>query len=734
MTEMEWSMKERVKIKLVLFVLIMALSLSTPASAPAAGEPHPAGSLNNPDSNPDVRRPAKSGTEIVWDTWGVPHIFAQSEVSAFRAFGWAQMHNHEGVLLRLIAQGRGRGAEFYGEHYFNGDRVVHTLGLYATARAWYVQQTPRFRRDLDAFAAGINEYAREHPEKVEAVGRSILPVDGTDVLAHTIRVLEMFINEASIHSGGGCSVVEQGDRAAKGSNGWAIGPSHSTDGHAMLLANPHLPWSSGEYTFFEAQISAPGYKAYGAALLGFPVLQIAFNDTHGWTHTINPVRGCDTYALVSEKDSYQLDGQMRAFDSKEELIKVKQNDGNLKDEYIKIRRSLLGPVVENDGKLFAVRIAGLQAGSFARALQEWWEMGRARTFAQFQSALNQMQLPMFNVIYADREGNIELVYDGLVPRRNGGASSDQTGVLSGASSTAVWNKFYGFKDLPKAINPASGWVQNSNSVPWYMTEPFLSTAQYPPDIAPRGEPSTREQRGMKMLLQESKISYDKLLADQYSTRCELADRVLNDLIAAARQSDNHLALEAAAILDKWDRETNADSKGAVLFYTWLQKMGDNFFAESFDVGHPLDTPRELKDPNAAVAALIASAGELRRRNLPLDVPWGNVFRLHRGTFDFSGSGGAGRLGIFDGVSYTHAEGGRFESNFGDSFMAEVEFSVPLKARVLLTYGNSSDPNSPHYGDQLALLAKKDWREVWRARSELAQHVEERTVLNTDERK
>jgi len=680
-------------------------------------------------ANTKTKRSERSGAEILWDTWGVPHIFAQDEASAFRAFGWAQMHNDAGVLLRLIAQGRGRGAEFYGSEYLAADRTVRTLRLYATARTWYWQQNPRFRRDLDAFAVGINEYAQEHPEKLESGSKLILPVNGIDVLAHTTRVLEMFLSGTSGKAGGGCSVPDHDEDGVKGSNGWAIGPLHSADGHAMLLANPHLPWS-GEYTFFEAQISAPGYEAYGAALIGFPVLSIAFNDTHGWTHTVNPIHACDTYALVTEKDGYKYDGRIHEFDVDTEVVKVRQKDGSLKSQPIEVRRSVIGPVIEKGGRFFAIRVAGLQAGTYAGALHEWWEMGRARTFVQFHAALNRMQLPMFNVIYADRDGNIELLYNGLVPRRNGQAYS-QGGILSGDRSSLIWNEFYGYKDLPKAINPVSGWVQNSNSVPWYMTEPFLDPSRYPPNIAPRGEPSIREQRGMRMLQQRPTVSFEELLAYQYSTHCELADRVLNELIAAAEQSPNPLAREAAVILEKWDRETNADSKGAVLFDMWLQEAGNNFFSESFDIGRPIDTPRGLRDPNAAVASLVTAAGELQHQNISLDVSWGNIFRLHRGTFDFAGNGGAGGLGIFDVIGYARAKDGTSQSVFGATFMAEVDFSSPLKAKVLLTYGNSSDPDSPHYGDQLALLAKKTWRDPWRTRAQLAHHIEERTLLNSE---
>lgn len=712
-----------------ILLLVLAASMCTSAS--------PQG---KPNANPE--------TEILWDTWGVPHIFAKDEAGAFQAFGWAQMHSHGKLLLQLLAQGRGRAAEYYGHPLLVSDRTVHTLGIYETARKWHAQQIPAFRRNIDAFAAGINEYARQHPEELDPVAKSILPVNGVDVLAHTTRVLADFVTMTA-----GC-FGSLPDGSLPGSNAWAIGPSHSENGHAMLLANPHLPWSS-EFTFFEAQLSAPGYDAYGTTLVGFPVLVIAFNDTHGWSHTVNTIDACDVYALTREKNGYLFDGAARAFDQETRMIRVKQEDGSLKDAPLVVRRSAPGPVVEKDGKLLAIHIAGLQAGSYAGALEEWWEMGRARNFAQFQAALRRMQLPMFNVIYADHAGHIELLYNGLVPVRPTGTVQSWLGVMPGDRSSLVWNKFHSYEELPKAIDPPAGWVQNSNSAPWYMTEPFLNPDRYPANLSagwsdPFGAPSLREQRGLRMLKQDAKMSYRQLLTDKYSTRSELADRILDDLVRAAKQSGDSSAQQAAAVLEKWDRETNADSKGAFLFAFWAQtawkESQGHLFAEPFDPTRPLDTPRGLKDPQAAVSSLISTAAQLRNAIGPIDVSWGEVNRLRRGKFVFPGNGGPSALGIFRVMDYApegHAilPGGdslvlpgkdrHLDSLGGDTFVAALEFSSPLKARVLLTYGNTSDPGSSHFGDQIPLAAGKEWREPWRTRAEIEQHLETHTVFHSN---
>lgn len=106
----------------------------------------------------------------------------------------------------------------------------------ARARVWYEKQSPAFRSYLDAFAEGINDYARQHGDQLNDEMKIVLPVTAVDVLAHTQRVINFtFVTNPQAVT---AALMQAG---GKGSNAWAIGPKHSADGHAMLLANPHLP-------------------------------------------------------------------------------------------------------------------------------------------------------------------------------------------------------------------------------------------------------------------------------------------------------------------------------------------------------------------------------------------------------------------------------------------------------------------------------------------------------------
>ncbi len=215
--------------------------------------------------------------EILWDKWGVPHIFAADDAAAFYAFGWAQMHAHGNVIARSYGEARGRAAEYWARENLTSDRWVRTMGIPERAREWYRAQSEDFRAQLDAFAAGMNDYVTANPRAISDELKVVFPVTGEDVLAHTQRVIDFdFVSYPEMLN----ALQESNAKEDAGSNAWAISTSRSASGHTMLLQSPHL-WWKGFYLFTEAQLHTPSTNVYGAALIGFPVLVIAFNDRLG---------------------------------------------------------------------------------------------------------------------------------------------------------------------------------------------------------------------------------------------------------------------------------------------------------------------------------------------------------------------------------------------------------------------------------------------------------------------
>ena len=220
--------------------LICATLLCAPAFA-QGGAPALTTPVENARSDP---------TEIRWDTWGVPHIHSGDPESLFFAFGWAQMHGHADLILRLYGDARGRAAEYWGEAHLDSDRYVHTMDVPARARSWYALQTAEMKAYLDAFVAGMNAYADAHPDRIADAMQPVLPVAATVVLAHVQRVIHL-----TFIAGNAPWMREQWKEGRLGSNAWAVGPSRSASGHALLIANPHMPWGDLS-TMFEAQLVA----------------------------------------------------------------------------------------------------------------------------------------------------------------------------------------------------------------------------------------------------------------------------------------------------------------------------------------------------------------------------------------------------------------------------------------------------------------------------------------------
>ncbi len=693
--------------------------------------------------------------EILWDTWGVPHIFAPDDAGLFYAFGWAQAHNHADLILRMYAQARGRAAEYGGADYVESDRLVRTLNIPQQGRDGLNALDGEFQDLLRAFAAGFNDYASAHPDEIDPTWAAALPVQAEDVVAHGVRVLRYtFVARGGLESVG---AWQSGNLAPNtealipssggGSNAWAIAPSRSASGHALLVANPHQPWDDWGL-WMEAQLVSPGVNAYGAALVGNPVLGIAFNDHLGWTHTVNTHDGWDLYEVTPSEWGYALDYKVASFETRDETLKIRQADGSLTEETFTALETVFGPVIatRSDGKMLALRVVGERS---YEATEQWWQMAQATSLTEFENALRPVRIPMFTIMYADRDGNILHVFNEQVPIRDHGdwaywnnttpIDSSRPALLRGDSTTAdFWLRDYlPYEQLPRVLNPPSGWLQNANEPPWTTTLPLaIHAADYPPYIAPPPFVWPRPQTSMRLMSENSNLTFDQLIELKQSTFVELTRWCLDDLVAAAENSSSEIAQKAAAVLKAWDRHADADSRGAVLFAAWaaayLRPLGFGALAIPFDLNDPLNTPRGLADPAAAVAALEQTAQQLELLRVlggGMDVAYGDLFRIRYAGYDLPASGGDDLLGTFRTLTFTQDRDLRFRPVAGESYIAVIEFGDTVHARALLAYGNATQPDSPHFGDQIPLFAAKEMRDVWRTPAEIMLHLELRETLS-----
>jgi acyl-homoserine-lactone acylase len=694
--------------------------------------------------------PAKPNTEILWDSWGVPHIYAPDDANVFRALGWAQARAHGNLILRLYGLARGRGAEYFGEKYLESDKIIRRMGIPTRATDWVGKQTREMLTNLNAFVEGINAYTTRHPNELSSESRQVLPIRLEDVFAHIQRVYLVYLTWGGQRPAGApfndlipfsslTPDVPPMGTGIGGSNAWVLSGARTNSGQPILLANPHLYWAD-YFTFFEAHLNAPGLNLYGVAQVGWPVLRYGFNQRLGWAHTVNALKGWDAFELQMRGDQYVLDGVSRIFEHRQERIRVRHADGSSREETLDIHESAHGPVlVWRDNTPIAVRCVGFQAGSWERLFEQYWRMATAQNKAEFNAALAMHQNPQFTVLYADTDGNTAHHYGGFVPRRAGGRWMDYVGTLPGNDSRLIWTDVHGWNDLPRLTNPASGWMQNANNPPWTTTlDPdtgklVLNASDFPEYLSPVVI-TPREQRSIRMIEDLGQASLDDVLARVGSTRSETAERLVPVLLEAARDSSSPLVQQASSILDRWDRCFDPESVGAQLFSRWLMAMQpadrilSNIWAVRWTPDDPMNTPSGLRDPNAAVRALEVATESLMRDDGTLEKPWGQVTRARRGSHEVPGHGHLDPFGVFRVTGYAPSSDAShkpvWDTAFGTTYVAAIEFTQPVRAKVLLAYGNSTQPGSPHHGDQLGLFVRREMRDAWLTRTDVEAHLEQ----------
>jgi acyl-homoserine-lactone acylase len=675
------------------------------------------------------------------DNYGVPHILAATEEAAAFGHGYASAEDHVLVMGRLYLKARAEEAATFGEEFAESDFRVKELHMLQGAEEWFPKLPPWVQRILNGYAAGYNRYVRQHrgdlPEWVK-------PVTGTDILAHARRVVlmefSMDLRQLEKINGKTARAAGQGaeDPLGRGSNMWAIGKGRSVSGHGLLLGNPHLTWA-GSQIFYESQVTVPGtVNINGTSLIGTPGISIGFNEHLGWSHTVNLHDSDDVYELTldpAHPDHYLYDGKPVPLRKEQVTIRVKTAGGML-SRTRDVFWSHYGPVLKRVGnKAYAFKSANLEE---CRFVEQWHLMGRCCTLDEFRKVLDMQAIPMFNICYADHEGNVFYLFNGRFPARPAGY--DWSGIVPGNTSATEWNHILPENRLPHLVNPPGGYVQNCNSAPWYTNlQRLIDRHRYPEDLTPNFN-SLRTQLSLEMIEGDREMTLDKVKRYKFNTKLLLADRVKAALVKAIRgQSVDGVALDGAAdVLEAWDNTAARESKGGVLFTAFWQKYGKAAkapYAVPWDERKPAATPAGLGEPDTARTVMAATVKEVQQKYGTLAVPWGDVHRLRRGKLDVPVGGfiseyrdgfrGAqfGDFGSFRVIRYEPDKDGKFVARGGDSYILAVEFTSPPTAYSVVAYSQSDDPRSPHHTDQSDLFAAERWKRAWFTEEDIAAHLE-----------
>jgi len=665
--------------------------------------------------------------EILWDKYGVPHVYGKDAAAVFYGYGYAQALSHADEIFRLYGESRARGAEYWGEKYEATAVWLIKNDVPSRAKAWYEAQEPGFKANLDAFAKGMNDYAAAHPEAIDPAARVVLPVSGLDVVAHAHRLMN-FVYVASPSLGG------EGEAPEDGSNTWALSGSKTASGRTMLLQNPHLSWETNYFTYYEAHLVGPDFEVYGATQIGLPIIRFAFNQQMGISNTVNGMVGATTYKLTLKDGGYVFDGKVRSFDTKTTNYKLRQADGSVREKPLEIKTTVHGPVFNRpDGTVTALRVAGLDRPGM---LHQYFDMVTAKNYEAFTAAMKRLQVPTFNISYADRDGNVEYIFNGIAPRRKSGDIAFWRGLVPGDTSDYLWTEVHPYEDLPRVTNPPGGFIQNTNDPPWFPSWPTpIKASDYPPYLAPQGPESMRAQNALKMIAENEKITFEKFVELKLSTRSLLADRTLPDLIAAAKADRNPDMQSAVKLLSEWDHLYSKDNRAGLLFEEWARLFaGPGFggvtnYAVPFDGAQATSTPSGIKDPAAAVDMLRKAIVATTAKYGALDRVFGDVSRFKLGDVDVPGDGHVGGLGPFRVITWgpLDASGKRYPQH-GETWIGMIEFTTPVKAYGLMSYGNSRQRGTKHRSDQLQHLSNHEFRELWLQRKQIEANISDVTEL------
>lgn len=648
--------------------------------------------------------PPEDKARILRDAYGVPHIYGRTDVDVAFGFGYAQAEDHLLQMLKNFRQARGRLAEVEGASALKLDEMALRWRIHNVAGERYGDISEETRQYIAAFVGGINHYIEIH--------RQVLPQWVQDVRAVDVVALARWILFLFAEQTGEPELAHVGLTTAvpklPGSNLWIVGPSRSDSGAPVLAMDVQLPYTM-PFQLCEAHlVSNAGLNVMGATFFGLPVIFAGHNDHIAWSMTRNDIDVFDLYEErldpVNPRRYFYGNGKRRVV-SRRVKIGVHSEQG-LREVERELRYTDHGPVYKTIGNwAYAARTS---VADRVDTISQLLEMNRAAELSTFQQALSRLELPVFNVIYGDVMGEIFYVFNGRCPVRS--EDFDWRAPVPGWTSETEWRGMIAFSQLPQVHNPASGFLQNCNVSPDVVAiDSGLKRDDFPPFLG-WGTPNYRAQRIVNWLLTHQNIAVGDmqiLLRDDYLVDAEEYKGLIfraHNRAWSVLYDPNWEVGKAVQILRAWDNWASLESVGTLLFLIWKARF-DPLLAQ---IPQKRDIfVREkvaLEALQQAVAYMIATYGRL-------DVPWGQVHYLKRGDRTFPMSGAPfGTEALHQTLTRIEADGTMVIVG-GSAFGMVVSLVRPVQSWSVLAYGNSEDPESPHYDDQADLQHRNTFKKT-----------------------
>lgn len=503
------------------------------------------------------------------DEWGVPHIYGPTDASVVFGGAFAQAEDNWPQVEDNFLRAMGRGAEVEGEGALLDDYLVRGLEIRRRSIEEYERAPAHMRRLYDAFAAGFNHYLATHRagerrllERVEpwhtlALIRfkyhhnEYLGYAGLD-RAQSARAMTRGGADERPDGGAPGDTAVSADAAATapssrawpdgtaspngerslGSNQWAVAGSRTRSGYPMLLINPHVSFF-GLSTYTEVHLASDeGLSFSGLTRFGFMLPYMGNGPRHGWAYTDNYGDHGDLYLeeLTDGGASYRYGDGTRELTSWTDTIRVRgAADSNatdaghagagppaqIVDRAFRFAKTHHGPILglTEDGRPLAVRLAKLDEGGW---FEQWYGMMRAGSLDEFRAAAGQLSVPYMNTMYADRDGNILYIYNHAIPRRS--TDFDWSRPVDGTDPRTEWDGYHTLEELPQFLNPASGYLQNTNSTPFMATDGIeVGPGDFPPYMVGNETDNRRAQNSRRVLRELDDLTLEEFARARCST-------------------------------------------------------------------------------------------------------------------------------------------------------------------------------------------------------------------------
>jgi acyl-homoserine lactone acylase PvdQ len=682
---------------------------------------------------------------ITRDDWGIAHVHGKTDADAVFGMIYAQAEDDFNRVETNYLTSMGRLAEAEGEPaiwqdlrmklFINPDSMK---ALYATSPAW-------LRRLMVAWADGLNFYLATHPAVHPRVIRHFEPwmaltfsegSIGGDIERVNLAQLEAFYGKGPVTT----TETYEGhaDGEPRGSNGIAIAPSNTANHHALLLINPHTSF------FFRSELqmtSDEGLNAYGAVTWGQFFVYQGFNERAGWMHTSSGADAIDEYLeTVTRRNGrfyYRYGGSERPVVTATITVPYHTASGMARKTFTAFY-TRHGPVIRSDsGKWVTIRLMQEPV----KALTQSYTRTRARSYQAFRRSMELHTNSSNNTIFADADGNIAYFHANFIPRRN--PRFDWNRPVDGSNPATDWHGVLSIDQTPGLLNPASGWLYNSNDWPWSAAGPSSPKQADFPSYVETGTASARGRHAVMVLEKRKDFTVDGLVSAAYDSYLPWFEQPLPALLTAwdslpAADPLKAKLAEQITALRGWDRRWSAASVPTSLGVFWGTQMlravsrdarQAGLSAEEY-IGTKAPSGLLLAELDSASARLTADFGRWR-------TPWGDINRFQRLTGDivqpFNDAAPSipvpftsatwGSLASFGARPYPGTK--KWYGTSGNSFVAVVEFGDSVRARAVTAGGESGDPASPHFNDEAKRYAAGDLREVYFYPSQLAGHTERR---------